>query len=1027
MSEGSHEEESSSNQLPYPIGEITKRLIALKAKQEILETSFDKLQPYRQAASVMVAINPVTLNPVGNDPHEDDSMALLQELIPSPYSQCKELFPLTLPVASRKLALKSLSTREAIMSAISANPIRPDTLLQNMFISVIQEEKLDISHLNIDELAAFSTIIDWLEHTDIAINMPSIGLIRQQINLFRDQERLLTLASESFTGRENEINLILSHLSSNEPRILLISGLGGIGKSALLSQALLSWLEYKEGSKSDKNSWVRIDLDHSLVEPERPSTILREAAKQLSRQYLEFNSIMNDFIIDASKTESRIDYSKLESSDSSDWAPLGHERLINQFIQNLKFVINTSNKKIAFWIDTFEEAQFLGRSVVETLLNYINDITCALPNIRVILSGRTPLNITTFRNIQLDHLPLGDLPQQAAIALLGKLIHKLNNKHLDVGSIDIAKTVRRLGGNPLTLQLAARVIVAEGKQSLINLGKIKKEVLQRQLYSRILEHIHNPDLHMLAIPGIIVRQITTPIIIQVLAIPSGLGQINENKAQQLMEEFGKEISLIEVDYENKSLRYRQDIRLLTLNALPREMNNVIRQIDELAVVFWQTQSGANARAEEIYHRLRLKQSSDQLAQRWTLAAAPLLRSTLDELPPQSDQYIWLAGMLNAVVDGSSLEIASQAEWEQQVALEAQRYLIKGEPKKAIDILQERSKRLPGSKLYTIESRAYLFLGNLKKALSKAWIGIAACRNTQKEEAVDLALLISFINERKQNFKQALKAVDIAIEIAKQSGNPILELSSGLRQLRLLRVSQPLVSNTTLKPSILALAINIGPNTLASHPSLLRELAAELGQDEPEFIRWASNILLEGLLQSLPNEEIINILRSLSNITFVEEEWMINADHTELLKLAKHRIEELLYSELNNSVSKASSVVQGLFQKSIDDIFYKGFFTINNSYVKRDDSNSLPPMWNQENQLSLVNIIAEYPEDVLHRITRFQLRSDFSNLRHGKDTHSVAAEIVDRAIKMGKINEVIEDFKQSASSKTHKKFFGSFLK
>jgi len=1022
------EKNNSTNQLPYPTGEISKRLNALKEAQVTSQPYIDKLEPYRQAASVMVAINPATINPVGSVGDECSGVGLLQELIPSPYSQCRETFPFTLSVAARKSALKSLSTRKAIMSAIDANPIRPDTVLQNTFIKVIQGSKFDISQLKADELAAYATVTDWLEGTDLAGDMPSIEILRQRINRQRDQDKLLSLTSDSFTGREKEINTVLGHLVSNEPRILFVSGLGGVGKSALLSKVLLSWIENKDKSGSSQKSWVRIDLDHSLVEPERPSTLLREAATQLARQHPDFISILDDFINDAAKTYSRIDYSKMESNTSLDWSQTGLERLTGEFNRILKLGINAPNNRLVFWVDTFEEAQFLGKSVVVKLLNFIVGLVHNTPNIRLILSGRTQLEpgLGLFPDFALDYLPLGDLPSNAASTLLLTLVRKVNIKPHEIDNTVITRAVKKLGGNPLTLQLAARVIAAEGKQSLINLGKMKQEVLQRQLYSRIIEHIHNPDLQKLAVPGLIVRQITASVIIEVLAVPCGLGQINENKAQQLMEEFSKEITLVDEDPENKSLRYRQDIRQLTLSAMPREMNLVIRQIDELAVEFWQKRAGVSARAEEIYHRLRLKHPTSQLAQRWNPAAAPLLRSTLDELPANSAQRIWLAGMLNAVVDESLLVMASQTEWEQQAAIEAQRYLVEGNPQKAIDILQKRSKRISGSKLYAIESRAYLFLGNSKKAISKAWVGIKACRDGQKDEAVDLALLVAFINERNRKFHEAFEAVDTASEIAKQSGKPILKLSSSLRRLRLQRVSQLLVQQTISKASLIALAFDIGPNILASHPSLLRELAAELGQDEPEFIRWASNILLEELLQPLPNEELINTLRNMRSIAIAEEEWMIKADHTELLKLTKHRIEELLYSELKNAPN-ALDFVQGLFQKSVNDILHKEFLPEQNVETIKNVSILNPSILDPDSKISLVDIVAEYPQDILNRITRYQLRTDFARLSHGKDSHSTATYIVDRAIKLGKVTELVEDLEQSASSETHKSFFNDIKK
>jgi hypothetical protein len=79
---------------------------------------------------------------------------------------------------------------------------------------------------------------------------------------------------------------------------------------------------------------------------------------------------------------------------------------------------------------------------------------------------------------------------------------------------------------------------------------------------------------------------------------------------------------------------------------------------------------------------------------------------------------------------------------------------------------------------------------------------------------------------------------------------MLQLMSGLRQLRLRRLAQ--MQGDDAQGALARLAYQLGPNVLASRPTVLRELAAELGRWDVEFVRWAAQGSLEELLQPLDN-------------------------------------------------------------------------------------------------------------------------------------------------------------------------------
>ncbi|MES2569357.1 MAG: hypothetical protein V4710_04800, partial [Verrucomicrobiota bacterium] len=238
--------------------------------------------------------------------------------------------------------------------------------------------------------------------------------------------------------------------------------------------------------------WIRIDLDRSHISPENPATVLQEAAAQLQRRFPENSLVFEDFSRDVTRTGRR-GKASLESIDS----PMAQtERLARQFFETVRRLRKGSGS-LVFWLDTFEEAQFLGEEIVAELLRLIEFLVQWDPALRIIISGRAPLSGSQL-NSMVDSLALRDLPPKAAEELLVKLLERSASGQQWVGDSRLSRAVQELGGNPLTLHLAADLIGREGPRLLENPGNLKKEALQRWLYSRILQHLHNPDLEKLA-------------------------------------------------------------------------------------------------------------------------------------------------------------------------------------------------------------------------------------------------------------------------------------------------------------------------------------------------------------------------------------------------------------------------------------------------------------------------------------------------------------------------------------------------
>ena len=174
------------------------------------------------------------------------------------------------------------------------------------------------------------------------------------------------------------------------------------------------------------------------------------------------------------------------------------------------------------------------------------------------------------------------------------------------------------------MSLAASLLEKEpaGPAGISDLGtrtlfflKVKENIIQGQLYQRILGHIHNEQVRRLAHPGLVLRRITPEIILKVLAQPCSVTVRTITEAEQLFGELLREVSLVTPN-DDGSLRHRSDVRRVMLDLLRQDEPLMVREIHRQAVNYYRLQDGPLARAEEIYHRLSLGQQQRTIDERW---------------------------------------------------------------------------------------------------------------------------------------------------------------------------------------------------------------------------------------------------------------------------------------------------------------------------------------------------------------------------------------------------------------------------
>lgn len=285
-------------------------------------------------------------------------------------------------------------------------------------------------------------------------------------------------------------------------------------------------------------------------------------------------------------------------------------------------------------LDTFEEAEYATHDQLRALDELVSALAGAWPRLSVLVLGRASGEGM-------------ELAQQAVVSqLLGPLDDPATDGYLEHLGIedpeDRAVLVRLARGNPLTLRIGARYRADYPEDDLAgDLEGLQAEMLRGVLYGRILDHIHDEEVGELAHPGLILHRITPQVLRKVLAPRCGLPDLSAAHAQELFEAFAREVFLVERADRGRVLLHRPELRRIMLRLLERDRPGDVTVIDKAAVGYWRNEPGNEARAEEIYHRLRLGQPTEALDERWIPGLEHVLGvDARDEIPEAS--RTWLA-------------------------------------------------------------------------------------------------------------------------------------------------------------------------------------------------------------------------------------------------------------------------------------------------------------------------------------------------------------------------------------------------
>ncbi|WP_313912598.1 hypothetical protein [Tahibacter sp.] len=390
---------------------------------------------------------------------------------------------------------------------------------------------------------------------------------------------------------------------------LLLSGGGGVGKSALISELIRKL----RGPRWDGRVVVHFDFDEPALKAGDQGAMLLEAARQiaLARPAL-------DEALSASRANLRRSLLEIERSPSG-----AYERLkfaITVELSSWKPLLAAHGiHDLVLVLDTLEEVTVVDFARLDALFGWLDTlrVDSGLQRVQVIGSGRALVPDGSRPRLWpyfLAELALGDLGARAARAMLrDRLLREKLDQHVE----QVWRCVEVFGSNPLVLSILARYCADNDVAALIALLDQARsddglarfgDAAQRFLYGRILERVRDADIKPLANPGLVLRRVTPTLIQEVLAGPCGLGAIDTAHAQALLQKLQRLAWLVTPDGDG--LRHRRDVRRQMLGLiLDREGPRAVA-VNQAAARWYAKQANASdasgprdaALLESWYHR-----------------------------------------------------------------------------------------------------------------------------------------------------------------------------------------------------------------------------------------------------------------------------------------------------------------------------------------------------------------------------------------------------------------------------------------
>ncbi|MGW5847290.1 AAA family ATPase [Streptomyces sp. NPDC055254] len=838
---------------------------------------------YREAASLLTRFDPERLMLPGET--EPSGRADL-ELV----GDCRTLGPRdtcgwVLKPEVRDATLRALAGPERARLALLANErqIPPGPGPERSALAYLTGTPPDLALLGADELPHVLQAVLWLAEIPGATGIPPAAEVQRLLERTRLLHPLERLVHGAFQGRTGELAELRAYIGlppeghgaaspvavdgpgPSAPPVL-VHGPGGVGKSTLLAKFLLDSLrDFPAGFP-----FAYVDFERPTLSVHEPATLIAEMARQLGIQFPRERAAFDalaatceesagthragqgavDELYQLSTT--RATFGRLSSSGLHARAAAREAELARRLAA---LVVRAQGgdpageqgqpgqpPPLVIVIDSFEEAQYSASPILGRMWAVWSALQESHPRLRTVVAGRGPIEHPA-RVVRPRTIELGDLDRDAAVALL--MSCGVTGERLATELAD------RVGGHPLSLKLAARAVVreADGTGSpgeLIDslparrrhfFRKVDQMLIQGILYERILDRIPGDEVRALAQAGLALRTITPELIRTVLAAPCGLRVESAEQAGRL---FGRLSRLDLVESAGPgAVRHRADLRAIMLRLADRARADLMRTVGQRAVVHFAAVEGPEARAEEIYHRLRLNENPREVDRRWLPGVERFLDGAAQDMAGRSAAY--LSGQLGGHTSDEVMADADQEDWERITAREVEDLLAQGYAEVAADRLAGRRPWTPGSPLHPLWAETLDRLGRRTEARAATDAAVDGADEAGFPELrLELLLLSARMAEADGDLAEAGRDLGEAEELAAGLGRDFEALGALLARARLASASDD--RDVEVEGRLAERLRRLPDAELVRRPALVRAAAAEVSRDHPRVLEHTLEVV-----------------------------------------------------------------------------------------------------------------------------------------------------------------------------------------
>ena len=457
----------------------------------------------------------------------------------------------TLNDGVRRLALQQLGP-DGVRSALERATRRPSGAVQDALDRLISQDRPSATPASSD-LAAELQVARWLR--GVFEDLPDQTQIVRQLARDELMQPMRSLTANGFYGRRKWLNRLSSHLDDDAGVPLVISGVGGVGKSTLLAKFVIDSIAVDEQLRV-----AYLNFDRGALEPNRPADLLAEIVRQVALQAPDIAGgaqQLTDDLLDQELLDEQSEGFSSREAQASVYTDLSRQL----FESAVKLLIAGCPTRLLVVLDTFEEVQRQQLTNLNILWDFIRDLRADVDKTRVVVSGRA-LDTGLDDVFETSTAELTELDEQAALAML------MSQPDLDISEQLAQRVIDLVSRNPLSLRLAIDVLRRSDQDDPLLDLELQEGQIQGQLYRRILLHIDDPIVRRMAHPGLVVRVLTIEVIQHVLARPCEIKVPDRASAQRLFDGLEREATLVTSD--GAALRHRADVRSLMLPSLERD-------------------------------------------------------------------------------------------------------------------------------------------------------------------------------------------------------------------------------------------------------------------------------------------------------------------------------------------------------------------------------------------------------------------------------------------------------------------------